>query len=362
MGEGERNCIDSWTPFLRMTLAASSSIRWTGRTKTSLMFAEKSLKHPHIARSATWVLSRRVRSPLDPREGSHAWHLRRRALIKSKHGGQLKLTDNDDSLRFWATTLTIGSSSSLAQAKSAADKGQSQRACMARNRRPLQRYFGQLTSHSRLNLTEGPPNYLTHAFPRNLAGRLLHDCGVYAVRSAYTLLSVFDRINRSHPRFAGAVSARWVRLPLHVGVMIESSNFGLSLQHNEHLFPIDNDDLRGVRTEWLNRRGRTIGDVDPSDPDAATLKFHEDLAASAFSSDLDMPISSTPLLGRAEPVTTQTIWNSYQKKVVPSQLFTDIVGAPQRTAISVRHPIPGALGEEREWYNENVLRFWNDGV
>ena len=31
--------------------------------------------------------------PLDPRARPDAWHLRRRALIKSKHGGRLKLTD-----------------------------------------------------------------------------------------------------------------------------------------------------------------------------------------------------------------------------------------------------------------------------
>jgi hypothetical protein len=98
--------------------------------------------------------------------------------------------------------------------------------------------------------------------------------------------------------------------------------------------------------------------TDPAEPDA-TLWFHEDLAANGFSSDLDMPVSSTLVLAAGEAVTTNTIWNSYQKKVVPSQLFTRVVGASNAPQYQFDIGYLRLSELEREWYNEYVLRFWN---
>ncbi len=294
----------------------------------------------------------------DQKEPPSKSHLRRRALIKGKHGGRLTLTDNDDFVGFLSNyfedrlvELTSPGADTLPKADASVEAW--------RETVDLWSVFlHHLNSHSRLNLTEGPPNYLTHVFPRNIVGRLLHDCGVYAVKGAYTLLSVFDRINRLHSQMAGTVSARWVRLPLHVGLMIECSNFGLVVQHNEHASAFDHDQLQVVRADWIDNKPDT--EIDPADPDAATLKLHEDLATNGFSSDLDMPASSTPVLAAGEPVTTQTIWNSYQKKVVPSQLFTQLVGASNapQYQFDVRYLRLSEL--EREWYNEFVLHFWNE--
>ncbi|HVE89902.1 MAG TPA: hypothetical protein VNA44_09400 [Burkholderiaceae bacterium] len=295
--------------------------------------------------------------PLDSRARPDAWHLRRRALIKSKHGGQLKLSDHDDVVEFLSAVFD-DRLDELTRGKSTTVRADASVRAWRETVELGSAYFGQLTSHSRLNLTEGPPNYLTHVFPRNIAGRLFHDCGVYAVRGAYTLLSLFDEMNRAHANVVGTVRARWVRLPLHVGVMIECSNFGLLVQHNEHLFPIDQHNLQKVRQEWLDNRPPT--ETDPSDSDAVTLKFYEDIAASAFSSDLDMPINSTPLLGPGEAVTTQSIWNSYQKKVVPSQLFTNLVGSPNAPQYQFDTRYLQISETEREWYNKRVLPFWND--
>lgn len=284
-------------------------------------------------------------------------HLRRRALIKGKHGGQLRLTDNDDFVLFLSNyfedrvvELTSPGADSLPKLD----------ASIQAWRETVDLWSGflrNLNSHSRLNLTEGPPNYLTHVFPRNIVGRLLHDCGVYAVRSAYTLLSVFDRINRLHSNIAGTVTARWVRLPLHVGLMIECSDFGLVVQHNEHAGAFTHHELKLVRDDWIDNKPDT--EIDPVDAGAATLKFHEDLAANGFSSDLDMPVSSTPVIGTGETVTTDTIWNSYQKKVVPSQLFTRLVGASNAPQYQFDVRYLRLSEQEREWYNEYVLQFWN---
>lgn len=294
--------------------------------------------------------------PPDPKESPSALHDRRRTLIKTKHGGRLKLAGNDDLVALLSNFFDEELTETLRQAGTNLTKAEVGVRAWHKTAALCERYLGQLTSHSRLNLTEGPPNYLTHQFPRNLGGRLFHDCGVYAVRMAYALLAVLDSINRLHPGLAGTIRARWVRLPLHVGVMIESSTFGLTVQHNDHLFPIDNDKLQEVRDEWLGRRGN---DTDPADADALTLKFFEDVAASAFSSDLDMPIGSTLVLRTGEPVTTQSIWNSYQKKVVPSQLFTRLVGARNAPQYQFDKRYLELSEVEREWFNKDVRRFWN---
>jgi hypothetical protein len=296
--------------------------------------------------------------PRRPGDAPSEWDRSRRALIKSKHGGRLKLTGNDDIVAFLGTVFEEKFAELTGPGRDSSLKDEASVIAWRTTVDVYNRYFGQLTSHSRLNLTEGPPNYLTHAFPRNIGGRLFHDCGVYAVRSVYTLLSVLEWINRVHPNLTGDVTARWVRLPLHVGVLITIRKFGLLLQHNDHLVAIDNDNVLEVRRQWL--ANRPDYDSDPFGPYEETLKFHEDLSASAFSSDLDMPVVSTPVLGAGEPVTIQTIWNSYQRKVVPPQLFSGLVGAPNAPQYQFDNRYLKLSEAERVWFNENVVVFWNE--
>jgi len=293
--------------------------------------------------------------PADARELPDPSHLRRREFIATKHGGQLKFIDNDDLILFLSNFFDDALSEFMRQGAPADQFGAAVRAWKDTVELTTS-VFSQLTAHSRLNLTEGPPNYLTHAFPRNLAGRMLHDCGVFAVRWAYTLLSVFERINRSHSSIAGTVRARWVRLPLHVGLMIESK-FGVVIEHNESAFVWNADEVRLNQQAWEN--GKPDYDTDPTDAAALALKFLEDLAANGFSSDLDLPIRSILVLADGEAVTKQTIWNSYQKNVVPSQLFTRLVAASNtpQYQFDVRYLRNFEL--EREWFNEVVLGFWN---
>ncbi|MBB3236708.1 hypothetical protein [Phyllobacterium endophyticum] len=294
----------------------------------------------------------------------HAWepnrrpapaHTFRRALINGRHGGRLRLVENDELIAFLYSVFAETLIEFTRQAQTAADKSKAGVNAWRETVETASVYFGQVTTHSRLNLTEGPPNYLTHTFPRNLIGRLLHDCGVHSVKSAYVLLSVLNRINGAHVELAGQIRARWVRLPLHVGMVIQTSNFGVVVQHNEYSSVTDNDELKSTMTAWEQASDET----DPSNPDDVTIKFLEDLTANGFSSDLDMPISSIPILKPGEPVTTHTIWNSYQQKVVPSQLFTRLVGASNapQYQFDVRYLQLSEL--EREWYNRHVLRFWN---
>lgn len=295
--------------------------------------------------------------PWDPSDKPAPAHVFRGSLIARRFGGRLRLVENDELIEFLVGFFAEMLSELIRQSPGTVDMAKAGLSAWRETVDAASAYFAQVTAHSRLNLTEDPPNYLTHTFPRNLTGRQLHDCGVHAVRSAYILLSVLERINGSHAEIAGRIQARWVRLPLHVGTMIQTDNFGVVVQHNEHSAVTDNDELGVTRTGWI--QARPAQEVDPPGPDDATLKFLEDLTANGFSSDLDMPIASAPVLQPGEPITTKTIWNSYQTKVVRSQLFTSLVGASNapQYQFDIRYLQLSEL--EREWYNEHVLRFWN---
>ena len=72
----------------------------------------------------------------------------------------------------------------------------------------LKAYLQAFTIHTPYNIEDFGDNYLTRSFPRALTGQLIHDCGVYALRIAYALSLIKDRLKL---RF------RFIRLPAHVG-------------------------------------------------------------------------------------------------------------------------------------------------
>lgn len=299
--------------------------------------------------------------PWSPDARATPAHLQRRSLIRGRLGGHLQLLDRDAAVTFLAAFFE-----DRFQAYSAvgADPSQAGENAWYETVNQWSLALSQTCSHSRHNLTEGPPNYLEHAFPRNLAGRLLHDCGVFAVRTAFTLLSVLDRIERSHPGAAGSVETFWVRFPLHVGLLIDSQ-LGVVVAHNEHALALGYRDVETTRAAWKDmgpngsQPNKVANDSDPTDPIQARHKFLEDVSASLFSSDLDMPVTSTPALKPKEPVTVRSIWNSYEQKVVPSQLFTDLVGAPNTPQYQFDRRYLVVSEIEREWYNRTVVTFWN---
>ena len=58
--------------------------------------------------------------------------------------------------------------------------------------RLVKRYMDAFTGSVQYDIedlsSEDNLNYLERSFPANLGGQILHDCGVYALRSAYILL------------------------------------------------------------------------------------------------------------------------------------------------------------------------------
>jgi hypothetical protein len=300
--------------------------------------------------------------PWDANDMPTPGNLQRRTFISARLGGHLRLDDRDAVVVLLAAFFEDRFQAFTGAGATPSQAGED---AWYETVNLWSLILSQTCAHSRHNLTEGPPNYLEHAFPRNLAGRLLHDCGVFAVRTAFTLLSVLDRIERSHPGATGTVQTFWVRFPLHVGLLIDSSQLGLVVQHNEHALALGAVNQKKIFAEWEGNGSKggpdapAANDCDPPEPVKARHKFLEDIAANVFSSDLDMPVSSTAVLKTNEAVTVRSIWNSYEQKVVPSQLFTDLVGAPNSPQYQFdrRYLVVSEL--EREWYNRTVVTFWN---
>jgi len=84
-------------------------------------------------------------------------------------------------------------------------------------------------------------NYLDKKFPRALSGQLLHDCGVYAVRVAYILSLVRDRLKL---RF------RFVLLPMHVILVIEGDKFPTYIVSNDRFIRLSPAKLAELRKTW----------------------------------------------------------------------------------------------------------------
>ncbi len=282
---------------------------------------------------------------------------RRQDLIRTKHRGQLKLGGNDDLVLFLTNLfedtvrMLMGSGNKLPFADASAIAW-----------RTVQKFLGtyldRMTAHTSFDITEKPPNYLLREFPRSLIGGLLHECGVYAVRMAYVLLSMARGVDRIFPGTFD-MQASWILLPLHVGLILDSRTLALLVLHNQSLFILPDEDLNDWNTEWS--QNVPPEDHDPTDPDALQRKFLEDAAAVAFSNDLDMPILRFEVIGGKVPVTPKTIWDSYQRHVVPNykKLFSPLVDLPRAKQYQFDLRYLSVMRLQKGWFNRSVVPFWN---
>ena len=90
MGEGASESASILDAFRGLTRAASIQLL-TANIRMSLTSAVSRLEASSQREPTAPVPFRRIRSPSKPKDAPSAWHTRRRALIKSKHGGRLKL-------------------------------------------------------------------------------------------------------------------------------------------------------------------------------------------------------------------------------------------------------------------------------
>ena len=258
--------------------------------------------------------------------------------------------------------------------------------------RLIQSYMKAFTIHTPFNIIDkGDNNYLTKTFPRALTGQLIHDCGVYALKTVYILSLLASKIN---------LQMQYILLPNHVGLIIKGSHTPVVFVHNDDFTPIplsqsQFDDLshenqrlilseRGIQDyEKAKAAGDTSGfnftldkrkdewlkitkDQNLKGPHTDE-QFLAEQAANLYISQTDMPFSLVNIdvkrLGSKLKTgqIKKNLWNDYVKMVRDTVLFNEkaIQDKYSKTdQFNLRYlKITVA---EKNFHNEILLPFWNN--
>jgi hypothetical protein len=218
----------------------------------------------------------------------------------------------------------------------------------------LEKYMRVFTTHTPYNIDDFGDNLLTKTFPRDLAGRLIHDCGVYALRTAY-ILSLLRDHPKLHLRF------RYVVMPLHVGLLITGDGLPTLLVNNDTITRYTAGDVAALRGEWdqLNEQG---GKGKPAKP-GTEARFSGELMADAFLQGVDLPYKPTDVVKPAGSTATmkQQLWQQYTRDIAPAadRLFGPSVKDPKSPNYQFYLRYLKLLGLLKEHHNASLLPFWN---
>lgn len=269
-------------------------------------------------------------------------------------GGKMRL-DNDDDWRAFVLQkykdMTTGSGS--------VDKA----AALGSIIRLLYDYLGAFTVHARFtniyDQGEFKDAYFNHPFPRTLAGQLVHDCGVYAMRVAYILSLVRNELG---------LKFRFARMPAHVGLIITGDALPLYVAHNDHFYEYTWDKLRELYADWEapsaadRKKAGLPPAAGPKPGPIADEQFLAELAAVRFiEGPLDMPVSlsEAPKAGKTVAATQQALWAEYQR-ITSKDVFGPAT-VDKNSPNYLFHNRYLAITERfRVWHNDAVVPFWND--
>lgn len=218
----------------------------------------------------------------------------------------------------------------------------------------LAQYMRVFTVHTPYNIEDFGDNLLTKSFPRDLAGRLIHDCGVYALRVAYIL-----SLMRDHPRLQ--LRFRYTVMPLHVGLLITGANLPTYLVNNDSFIRYDVADRTTLETEWqtLDETGQK---GTPKKP-ATEARFTGELMADAFIHGVDLPYIQYDVVKTSKtPATAKSaLWQQYSGTVAPTadKLFGPSVKDPKSPNYQCYLQYLKLLDLTRKHHNESLVKFWN---
>ncbi|MGB8340814.1 MAG: DUF4157 domain-containing protein [Chthoniobacterales bacterium] len=218
----------------------------------------------------------------------------------------------------------------------------------------LEKYLKVFTTHTPYNIEDFGDNLLTKTFPRDLAGRLIHDCGVYALRVAYIL-----SLLRDNPKLK--LRFRYAVMPLHVGLIITGENLPLFLVNNDTITRYTAADIAALRAEWnqLDEQGE-IGT--PAKP-GTEARFAGEVMADAFISGVDLPYKEIEVAkpGGSPAAMKAQLWQQYTSAVAPSadKLFGPSVKDPESPNYQFYLRYLKLLGLGRDFHNNFLVPFWN---
>ena len=210
-------------------------------------------------------------------------------------------------------------------------------------------YLLAFTTHTPYNIEDFGVNYLNRTFPRALTGQLIHDCGVYAIRIAYILSLVRTELD---------LEFRFVRLPLHVGLVITGTGLPTYVVHNDQFTPMDPAAAADLRKQWRE----TDETGDPRKPVPLDEKqFLGEVSASQFVPNVDIPFrifDVPPPMGTPAEIKSQ-LWKLYTRRIASAELFSAAIGKPGSPHYQFDLKYLELLKMYKEWHNETYVPFWN---
>jgi hypothetical protein len=134
----------------------------------------------------------------------------------------------------------------------------------------LEHYLSAFTVHPQQNIWERD-RYLSRTFPRALAGQLVHDCGVYALRIAYMLSTLQAQLG---------LNFHLAMLPDHLALIITSKEIGAFAVNNDKITKISDGDIQLALPPGAKE------DAELANPSDA---FLGEIAAKAYQPGANMP-------------------------------------------------------------------------
>lgn len=214
----------------------------------------------------------------------------------------------------------------------------------------IRMYMNAFTLHTPYNIVEDAGvNQLQIKFPRALTRQLIHDCGVYALRIVYMLSLLKD-----HPDLK--LNIKFIKLPLHTGLIITGKGLPTYLAHNDMIKPMDAAELAGRRKDW-NKETTKMG-KDPADDD----QFMGEMAAEEFIPGAMMPFR----LETVKPIKDSKnyageLWKFYMSNIVPD-VFSKSVLQPTDKNYRLHLMYLEVLEMYKNFYNTSYRDFWNNTV
>lgn len=228
----------------------------------------------------------------------------------------------------------------------------------------LSSYFALFSEHSKYNIRDKGPSYLGMRFPRSIAGRFLHDCGVYAVRFAY-ILGRFSQLAHDTAKSrttALKLSGWYVVLPWHVGLILRLDGGIWFVSHNKDMKLISATRYEELKNEWVTTEDNGEEVEDTSRP-FELHAFLMDVSSRLFIRSVDQPARLRPLpkLSSHKRQLSASLWQRYLRDVVGvrGRLFgvVEVPRGDETFRIDVAYL--RLLELERIWFNEAFVPFWN---
>jgi hypothetical protein len=225
-------------------------------------------------------------------------------------------------------------------------------------------YLDAFTVHARFtniyDQSDFKDAYFDKPFPRSLAGQLVHDCGVYAMRVAYILSLVRHELDL---RF------RFIRLPAHVGLIVTGNGLPTFVAHNDHFKEYSRERLQELYEGWDQPSAAATASEDSSKDAAANPaldptdddQFLGELAMIDFiQGPLDAPfaLSDVPKTGKTDAATQRALWDEYQK-IAKKDVFGPAATDKKSPGYLFHNRYLAITELYRQWGNEAVVPFWN---